>query len=159
MAFESPYSPDQLRRLETPPNVRPKRQRKTRAEPERDWIGALTGNSRADLQVPIELVLRLRLLTATLLGQGRSTNFPFTATPLQRQFDVDGQRDGPGVSFGISFGTDFFRNSPFLLTGELNAGEDRITGSWIFRCGGDCSCGGRRGTFRLDRIGRSNNSG
>ena len=151
MPFDSPPTPEDRKRLDAPLALKPLLMPAPRPAPDHEWQGRMRGLSGSARRADIDLRIRLRLGRSALAGEGCALGFPYNASDAQRAFAVDGPREGQTVRFEIVFGTAFFRDKPFCLTGSLNAQESEITETWTFSCG-HCDCGCSHGTFTLTRI-------
>ncbi|MFN4225756.1 MAG: hypothetical protein ACK4HR_05515 [Hyphomonas sp.] len=151
MPYDMPPPPETLRESALLNALFAKLSDATRTEPERDWQGHMRGVSGSARRADIHFTARLRITALAIEGHGAASDFPHHASKAERCFDIRGTREGAAVSFPITFGTPFFSDKPFHLSGQLSETGDEITGTWTFQCTENCSCGGSTGSFRLWR--------
>jgi hypothetical protein len=135
------------------PRQKPITVEQLKTELERTWVGRFeltfpkSGNSYV---VDIKAVVGLH--GSIVSGRGRSLNFPTDGSEDDRKFELTGKRTGNLVELDIWFQGKRVQ-SPFVCEGKLNDSEDRIEGTWHFKCFTPdvCDCGGAAGTFRMKR--------
>lgn len=135
----------------TAPKGRAKPKRAVLPEREDRWEGFLKGETGPARKARFVIQCRLSFLAGRVIGSGSSPEYPYDTDQNGRQFTLNGERTSDHLALVLQFSAGHVSQSAFHLTGQIDAEERFISGSWTWQCT-RCICGGATGHFELLRI-------